>query len=56
MNTKYISVYPQWHCRNGGGLFVGIRFQFPVTNYNGGLLDIMRVRMIIPEVLIYKII
>jgi hypothetical protein len=34
MNTKYISVYPQWHCRNGGGLFVGIRFQFPVTNYD----------------------
>ncbi len=34
MNTKYLSVYPQWHCRNGGGLFVGIRFQFPVTNYD----------------------
>jgi hypothetical protein len=34
MNTKYLSIYPQWHCRNGGGLFVGIRFQFPVTNYD----------------------
>lgn len=32
MNTKYLSVYPQWHCRNGGGLFVGIRFQFPKRN------------------------
>ncbi len=34
MNTKYLSIYPQWYCRNGGGLFVGIRFQFPVTNYD----------------------
>jgi len=34
MNTKYLSIYPQWHYRNGGGLFVGIRFQFPVTNYD----------------------
>ena len=34
MNTKYLSVYPQWHCKNGGGLFVGIRFQFPVSIYD----------------------
>jgi len=34
MNTKYLSIYPQWHCRNGGGLFLGIRLQFPVTNYD----------------------
>ncbi len=39
MNTKYISVYPQWHCRNGGGLCVGIRFQFPVTNYDSEAFD-----------------
>jgi hypothetical protein len=34
MNTKYISLYPQWHCKNGGGLFVGIRFQFPKIIYD----------------------
>ena len=34
MNTKYLSIYPQWHCRNGGGLFLGIRLQFPKIIYD----------------------
>jgi hypothetical protein len=38
MNTKYLSVYPQWHCRNDGGLFVGIRFQLPVSIYDSEAL------------------
>jgi hypothetical protein len=33
MNTKYLRIYPTWHCRNGGGLFVGFRFLFPVKMY-----------------------
>jgi hypothetical protein len=34
MNTKHLDIYPEWHCRKDGGLFFGIRFQFPVTNYD----------------------
>ena len=29
MNTKYLSIYPEWHCRTFGGLFLGIRIMFP---------------------------
>jgi hypothetical protein len=34
MNTKYLSIYPTWHCRKAGGLFVGIRCQFPARIYD----------------------
>ena len=39
MNTKYLSIYPQWHCRNGGGLFLGIRLQFPKIIYDIEAID-----------------
>lgn len=35
MNTKYLSIHPQWHFRNAGGLFLGLRIDFPVQIYNG---------------------
>ena len=28
---KYLSIYPEWHCRTFGGLFLGIRIMFPHT-------------------------
>lgn len=34
MNTKYLSIYTTWHCRKAGGLFVGMRFQFPARIYD----------------------
>lgn len=34
MKTKYLSVYPEWHCRKAGGLFFGIRVDFPVAIYD----------------------
>jgi len=39
MNTKYLSIYPQWHCRNRGGLFLGIRLQFPNIIYDIEAVD-----------------
>jgi len=39
MNTKYLSIYPQWHCRNGGGLFLGIKLQFPKIIYDIEAID-----------------
>ena len=27
---KYLDIYTQWHCRRAGGLFFGIRIQFPI--------------------------
>jgi hypothetical protein len=35
MNTKYIDIYPKWHCRRAGGLFLGIRVDFPTSIYDG---------------------
>lgn len=31
---KYLSIYPEWHCRKAGGLFLGIRVNFPVAIYD----------------------
>ena len=31
---KYLSIYPEWHCRKAGGLFFGIRVDFPVAIYD----------------------
>ncbi len=39
MNTKYLSIYPQWHYRNGGGLFLGIKLQFPKIIYDIEAID-----------------
>lgn len=38
MNTKYLSIHPQWHFRNAGGLFLGLRIDFPVQIYDGEVL------------------
>lgn len=34
MNTKYLSIYPEWHCRKDGGLFFGCRLDFPCSIYD----------------------
>ena len=34
MNLKYLSVYPEWHCRKAGGLFLGIQLHFPASIYD----------------------
>jgi hypothetical protein len=31
---KYLSIYPEWHCRKAGGLFFGIRLDFPTEIYD----------------------
>ena len=31
---KYLSIYSEWHCRKAGGLFFGIRVDFPVAIYD----------------------
>ena len=31
---KYLSIYPEWNCRKAGGLFLGIRVDFPVAIYD----------------------
>ena len=40
MNTKYLSIYPEWHCRTFGGLFLGIRIMFPHTIWRNDALGI----------------
>lgn len=34
MKTKYLSIYPEWHCRKAGGLFFGCRLDFPCSIYD----------------------
>ena len=29
MTTKYLAIYPKWHCKKAGGLLLGIRLHFP---------------------------
>ena len=31
---KYLSIYPEWHCRKAGGLFFGCRLDFPCRIYD----------------------
>ena len=41
MNTKYLSIYPEWHCkRNGGGLYLGLRMMFPRNIWRNDALGI----------------
>jgi len=41
MNTKYLSIYPEWHCRrNGGGLYLGLRIMFPRNIWRNDALGI----------------
>jgi hypothetical protein len=41
MNTKYLSLYPEWHCkRNGGGLYLGLRMMFPRNIWRNDALGI----------------
>ncbi len=37
---KYLSIYPEWHCRTFGGLFLGIRIMFPHTIWRNDALGI----------------
>ena len=37
---KYLSIYPDWHCRTFGGLNLGIRILFPRTIYRNDALEI----------------
>ena len=34
MTTKYLDIYPKWHCKKAGGLFFGIRLDFPTGIYD----------------------
>jgi len=34
MTTKYLDIYPKWHCKKAGGLLLGIRLHFPVSIYD----------------------
>jgi len=34
MNTKYLAIYPKWHCKKAGGLLLGIRLHFPTSIYD----------------------
>lgn len=29
MKSKYLDIYPKWHCKKAGGLLLGIRLHFP---------------------------
>lgn len=31
---KYLSIYPEWHCRKAGELFFGIRLDLPTEIYD----------------------
>lgn len=31
MNTKYLNINCNWHCRRAGGLFLGLRLHFPCS-------------------------
>ena len=37
---KYLSIYPEWHCRTFGGLFLGLRLHFPHTIWRNDLLGV----------------
>lgn len=39
---KYLSIYPEWNCRKAGGLFLGIRVDFPVAIYDSESDDASR--------------
>lgn len=34
MNTKHLSISPEYHCRKAGGLFLGCRLDFPASIYD----------------------
>ena len=34
MNTKHLSISPEYHCRKAGALFFGIKLDFPTEIYD----------------------
>ena len=34
MNTKYLNINTNWHCKKSGGLFFGFKFKFPCSIFN----------------------
>lgn len=34
MTTKYLDIFPTWHCKKAGGLLLGIRLHFPTSIYD----------------------
>lgn len=37
----------QWHCRKGGGLFLGLKYDFPCAIENEGLYHLFQIGLLV---------